>query len=242
MDLRENVILNKQPKTSLSEKELFYENMADEFDSVMNMYDTTARIGVVYDKMLEGYDLNKKLLLDAGCGTGWFSRKGCEFGADVVSVDVGLGLLSKVAEKCCSHCIAASVLSLPFQDDVFDFVVSSDVIEHTQDPAKALNELIRVLKPGGILAVTVPNKLWKPALWIAEFLKARPYQGFENWLGPLEFRQIIENSGCDILQQRGVHLFPFVFNFTHSFLNWFDNYGKGFYHIMLNLCLLCRKK
>jgi 2-polyprenyl-3-methyl-5-hydroxy-6-metoxy-1,4-benzoquinol methylase len=230
-----------QDKTNLSEKELFYENMADKFDSVMNMYDTTTRLKVIYDKLLADFDLNGKLLLDAGCGTGWFSREACKRGAEVVSIDVGTGLLGKVAEKCSSNRVAASILNLPFSDNTYDYVVSSDVIEHTQDPAMSLGELIRVLKPEGVLAVTVPNKLWKPALWAAEILKTRPYQGLENWLGPIEFMQIVENYGCEILQKRGVHLFPFVFSFTHGFLNWFDNYGEDFYHIMLNLCLLGRK-
>jgi SAM-dependent methyltransferase len=49
--------------------------------------------------------------------------------------------------------------SLPFPDGTFDVVYSANVLEHTADPRKVLSEAVRVLKPGGILHMEMPNFL-----------------------------------------------------------------------------------
>jgi Methylase involved in ubiquinone/menaquinone biosynthesis len=52
--------------------------------------------------------------------------------------------------------IRGSLLALPFQDDTFDGVVLTEVLEHCTDPVGAVNQVRRVLKPGGLLLVTSP--------------------------------------------------------------------------------------
>ena len=47
---------------------------------------------------------------------------------------------------------------LPFPDDYFDLVLSHEVLEHVQDDQQAINEILRVLKPGGRLILFVPNR------------------------------------------------------------------------------------
>jgi SAM-dependent methyltransferase len=49
--------------------------------------------------------------------------------------------------------------NLPFPDGTFDVVYSANVLEHTSDPKKVLSEAVRVLKPGGILHMEMPNFL-----------------------------------------------------------------------------------
>jgi ubiquinone/menaquinone biosynthesis C-methylase UbiE len=53
--------------------------------------------------------------------------------------------------------IAADVQQIPFADESFDYVVSSEVIEHVIEPEKAIHEMCRVLKRGGYLALTTPK-------------------------------------------------------------------------------------
>jgi len=83
---------------------------------------------------------------------------------------------------------------LPFQDDEFDFVNMSEVIEHVEDPKKVMSEVYRVLKPGGKVYVSVPNRFgfydqhfhiyfvnWLPRRWsdtfISIFGKHKDYSG-----------------------------------------------------------------
>ncbi len=56
-------------------------------------------------------------------------------------------------------------LSLPFADGEFDRVVAAEVLEHIPDDAAAIAELVRVLRPGGTIAVTVPRWLPEQVCW-----------------------------------------------------------------------------
>jgi SAM-dependent methyltransferase len=47
---------------------------------------------------------------------------------------------------------------LPYEDDRFDIVIARHVFEHIEDPVFAARELLRIVKPGGIIAATTPNK------------------------------------------------------------------------------------
>jgi ubiquinone/menaquinone biosynthesis C-methylase UbiE len=56
-----------------------------------------------------------------------------------------------------SRILNATGEALPFPDQTFDIVYSTNVLEHTDDPAQVLREAVRVLKPGGMLQVICPN-------------------------------------------------------------------------------------
>ena len=78
--------------------------------------------------------------------------------------------------------IDACKMGIP--NETYDLVISSECIEHTADPKKALSELARVLKPGGTIIVTSPNRLWYPVLWVSIVIKLRKFRGYERWLFP----------------------------------------------------------
>jgi len=221
---------------NLTEKETFYDRFAQEFDSKMNMYDTRKRLSVVFDELLPE-DLAGKKLLDGGCGTGWFSQKAVQRGAETYSMDVGDNLLEKVKSKCNSHLVVGSILDIPFQDNFFDVIVSSEVIEHTPFPLKAIEEFARVLKPGGVIVVTTPNKLWYFAIYLAQLFKLRPYQGLENWVSPFKLRSTFEKNGLAVEKHMGIHLFPFVHPVTYPILDFFHRFKKTLMPIMLNTAI-----
>ncbi len=58
------------------------------------------------------------------------------------------------------------IAALPFADDAFDLVICSEVLEHVPDHAAAVSELVRVLKPGGDLVVSVPRYFPEKICWI----------------------------------------------------------------------------
>ncbi len=222
------------------DKQLFYDRFADEFDSKMNMYDTEKRVRVLFEQLLPE-DLSGKRLLDAGSGTGWFSKRATERGASVTSIDIGHQLLRKVGEKCETDRAACDICQTGLAGESFDFIVSSEVIEHVPNPRLSITELNRLLKPGGVIVLSTPNKVWHFAITLANKMGARPYEGFENWVGYGELRDWFEEEGLVVESQIGLHLFPFISSLSYPILDFMDRFGKSLGPIMLNQAIRARK-
>ncbi len=97
-------------------------------------------------------------LLDVGCGTGRLlaDLRAREPATDAAGVDASLAMLAvartRLAEA--ARLVAAPAERLPFAAATFARVVSTSVLHHLADPAAALGEIRRVLRPGGLLLVT----------------------------------------------------------------------------------------
>lgn len=223
------------------EKIYFYDRFADNFDIVMDVYDTHRRLMIIFDEFLVDQELQGKRLLDAGSGTGWFSKWAVDRGARVTSLDVGINILKKVREKCSTDLLGGDICMLNLKKESFDFVISSEMIEHTPDPRKAVQNLCEVLKPGGILVLTVPNKIWHFSVVFANALRIRPYEGYEKWVGWWELQKWLEEEGMIIDRYQGFHLFPFIFEVTHPVLRFFDRFGNVLGPVMVNIAVKARK-
>ena len=112
-------------------------------------------------------------VLDAGCGGGRHAFEALRRGADVVATDLdgaALGDVARTAEAMALagevagggrlRTVVADVRDLPFEVGEFDVIIAAEVLEHIPDDRAAITELCRVLRPGGLLAVTVPR--WWP--------------------------------------------------------------------------------
>jgi len=224
-----------------SDKIFFYEGFASEFDATMNMYDTSKRVRIVFDELLPE-SLSGKLLLDAGCGTGWFSKKAAQRGANVVSLDLGVGLLKETAKKVDSLLVAGTAMNLCFRDHTFDVVVSSEMLEHTSDPRISFRELARVVKPNGLFVLTTPNKVWHFSVVLANALNIRRYKGYENWVGWPDLQTWSIDNRLGVLEMRGFHLFPFQWKLFHTLLTFLDRFGRSSLgKLMINVALKARK-
>ena len=224
------------------DKSRFYDSIASDFDEIMNHYDLQRRLEVIFDQLLNGKDLSGLKLLDAGCGTGYFSRRALAAGADVVSLDIGVNLLKEAQKKGARKPVASDVTKLAFAGDSFDVVISSECIEHTPSPATAVAELVRVLRPGGIFVITCPNRFWHWSCRLANALGIRPYLGLENWPSWSSLRDWSRASGIEIQQHIGLHLFPFVLTPTHPLLRFLDKAGNTLGPLYVNQCLLGTKR
>lgn len=222
-----------------SSQELFFDNIANDFDCIMNKYDVNKRLKIVFNML---GDIRGKSLLDAGCGTGIFSKKAVELGAKVLSFDIGENLLKETGKKTNSSKVVGSVCDIPCSSESFDIVISSECIEHTPNPEKAVQELCRVLKNGGTLVITTPNKVWHFAITIANKLKLRPYEGYENWLSCFKLRNLLKKEGIEILDLRGFHIIPFIFPRLYWFIDFCDRFGSSLGFIMLNTAVKGVKK
>lgn len=96
------------------------------------------------------------LILDAGCGFGEL-----ELFIETVGCDIDEKAL-RYAKKVCkneSEFVRASLLHLPFQDKVFSAMVMLDILEHVRHEALILKDSLRMLKPGGLILITVPLEI-----------------------------------------------------------------------------------
>ncbi|MGW7296057.1 methyltransferase domain-containing protein [Streptomyces xiamenensis] len=109
-------------------------------------------------------------VLDLGCGAGRHAFECYRRGAHIVALDRNgeevrtvAGWLAAMREAGEAPAAASAVaiegdaFALPFPDATFDAVIISEVMEHIPDDKGVLAELVRVLKPGGRIAVTVPR-------------------------------------------------------------------------------------
>ncbi len=96
-------------------------------------------------------------VLDIGCGTGRFTRALEEAGAHITGVDVDTAALAIAAGRVDGPLVHADAHGLPFADDAFDLAVTITATEFLTDPALALDEAVRVTRPGGRLLVAALN-------------------------------------------------------------------------------------
>jgi SAM-dependent methyltransferase len=117
-------------------------------------------------------------VLDMGCGGGRHAFALYKRGADVVALDyshddlVEVGTMfgairveGQAPEGARAHAVRGTAYSLPFADGSFDRVIAAEVLEHLPADTDAMAELFRVLKPGGLIAVTVPRWLPEKVCW-----------------------------------------------------------------------------
>lgn len=223
-------------------RELTHDRLADDLDILFNPYDFNRRMEVLIDEFLKDYDLANRLVLDAGCATGRTTQLLTQRGAATVSLDLGFRLVTYAYQRCrTTQPLVGDVLHLPFKDNAFDVVLSSEVIEHTPHPLAAVSEMYRVLKPGGHFVLSTPGRLWQIPVRLASRLKLRPYDGLENFVKPAELRSTLAHLGATIVEHRGFHLLPFQLTFLHSFVRYMDRYGKPLLPFMINQAIHCIK-
>lgn len=95
-------------------------------------------------------------MLDAGCGTGYALQLANRAGARVSGLDASAPLLDVARERVPDADLRVGDLeSLPYDDDTFDVVTAFNSVQYATDPAAAVAELARVVRPGGRVAIGV---------------------------------------------------------------------------------------
>jgi SAM-dependent methyltransferase len=111
-------------------------------------------------KELANGNLSYKVL-DFGCGSGQLVRELSAFGYTVYGCDVVLDDDNK-SEKGLLRKIEIQPYKLPYENNQFDIVVSTSVLEHAQNTEECFQEIARVLKPGGYALHLLPGKFYLP--------------------------------------------------------------------------------
>jgi ubiquinone/menaquinone biosynthesis C-methylase UbiE len=109
--------------------------------------------------------------LDIGCGTGWavcYAASLVKNEGRFYGIDISSKMIEKAVKNCggCEniHFYKADAATLPFEDDFFDSIICTNSFHHYFSPSKVLNEVYRVLKPGGkiyIMELTADGLIMK---------------------------------------------------------------------------------
>ncbi len=211
----------------MSDRRFFYETIANEFDSLMNSFDLERRLSIIFDELLPG-DLTGMRTLDLGCGTGWFSQRARARGARLVSADISLTLVHIARRRAQSDAVVADAGALPFAAASIDLIISSEMLEHLPQPECAIQELARVVSPGGVVVLTTPNRRWLWLVNLATRIGLRPFGGYENFLEFDELPRLLSKYGFLVEKHCGFHPWPFQIAFLRPLSRYIDrHYGSS---------------
>lgn len=157
-------------------------------------------------------------VLDVGCGTGLLSSLMKNQGNDVCGIDISEVALRKAELRGIKVKLGNIDNNLPFDDDIFDVVVCSEVIEHLFNPIEALEEIRRVLKPEGFLVLTTPNMAYilrRIALLFGKFPEEVKWARTSNtneWEHIRFFTltsliKVLESAGFSCIEIQGIYCF-----------------------------------
>ena len=138
----------------------------------------------------------------------WAHKKG----AKCYGIDISRKVLSAVKKE--AKYVSAKygdIRKIPYPDDKFDLIISIGTVEHFPDSIKALKEMKRVLKPGGMAMISVPVKydLWGRFLFIGLLQKlGRYHYGYEISYTRGQFKSLLNQAGFKILDGEGYLIFP----------------------------------
>ena len=189
--------------------------------------------------ILHGLDIqDSDHVLDAGGGDGYYSK----LVSEVTSAKVTLYDFDENALRSARinlqgkniEILQGGIEKMPFSDNSFDKIICTEVLEHVPDDNKGMQELFRVLKPNGLIAITVPNRnfpfLWDPLNWIMQNIFHRPikHSPFEDffagiWYGHIrlydvdELRRQLHDHKFVVKDQKAVTHFSLPFQ--HYTLN-----------------------
>lgn len=124
-------------------------------------------------------DLPKRMILDLGSGSGGFLIESTKRGWSAVGLELNKIKIEKAYDEALNGGVKIDIKqgvaeNIPFDNNSFDFINVSEVIEHVHNPKKTLEEVSRVMRPGGIAYISVHNRF---GVWDTHF---RIY--FLGWL------------------------------------------------------------
>jgi SAM-dependent methyltransferase len=191
------------------------------------------RVQTIFDWVDTSED---KVILDMPCGRGFYLNMlryvskatiiGAELEWDVIKkAQANVGHLDIPLQQ-------ANLYHLPYADNSFDAVILSEILEHVDDDVAGLREAYRVLKPNGIVAVTVPHANY-PFWWdpinktletvfkthIQHGIFAGIWANHVRLYTPNELRSSLEMAGFKVEEERSFthHSFPFIHNLVYGF-------------------------
>jgi ubiquinone/menaquinone biosynthesis C-methylase UbiE len=154
-------------------------------------------------------------ILDIGSGKGGFLIDAAKAGLDAYGIEVCKEYIDISNKKAEEQHVTLNIVkgvgeSLPFEDEVFDLINLSEVIEHVESPDMLLSEISRVLKIGGYVYISVPSRFsWYDTHYHLLFLNWMPRSWSHKLIGLLgKHKEYSKDNG----KQRIDEMFYSTFN------------------------------
>jgi len=161
--------------------------------------------------------INPKIL-DVGSGIGNNVKTLMSLASSITATDISDKVLAVLKERYKEasvkiDTVASHMQELPFNDNSFDLVVCTEVLEHIENLPKAIGECMRVLKPNGYIILSSPN-YFNPAGFIKIIFElmhpdkswdawGNHEDGHEDFMTSFKLRRVTKKSGVQILETRG---------------------------------------
>jgi len=137
--------------------------------------------------LLISLSLQSPRILDLGCGSGWLSDALSRIGP-TTAIDLANDVIAKAKTRYPQvSFMAGSFFEAPLPTSHFDVVVSQEVIAHLPDQAAYIELAARVLRPGGYLIITTPNKF----VMDRHDWPSQPAEHIERWLTVHSLKQLL---------------------------------------------------
>ncbi len=145
---------------------MFWNKISPVYDIFENVYNRKVYKGTGI-KVAEFIDESDNVL-ECACGTGAITEEIAKKAQKVLATDFAEGMLKRASKKCRKYGNVSfrqeDITDIKCEDESFDKVVAGNVIHLLPEPEKALNELLRVVRPGGkVIIPTYINMLKKPS-------------------------------------------------------------------------------
>lgn len=134
--------------------------------------------------------VKNKIVLDIACGEGYGANLLADAAKHVTGVDIDSRTIHQAAKKYCKSNLkfmAGRVEHIPLPDHSVDVVVSFETLEHTTEHTKMLQEVKRVLKPGGIAIISTPEK--------------KEYSDATGYINPFHVKELYEHQFTALVRQ-----------------------------------------
>ena len=164
-------------------------------------------------------------ILDVGCGLGFFLNSMARRGIKGYGLDYSLKSLSHARHLTAGEVCQGDAQGMPFLDNSFDKIIFTDVLEHVKDDSGTLKEIVRIGRPGSLVALVTPGvrgrlantgwrKLYHDEEGTPEYDERAGYE-------PEELRELMEDAGIRVSEVRQTLIFAaeFFLQFTKWFLS-----------------------
>ena len=171
---------------SISEQVSFYNDFWKDHTRIS--YWGMERTGVILTELAR-QRVDSPTILDLGSGTGWMSNILSAYG-EVTGVELSADAVEKARKNFPQATFySGDFFTIDFPKQ-FDFIVVSEVLEHFEDQKALVARIAELLRPGGAVVITTPNRLLRHEADVDGSLDGR-WQPIENWRSPAELKALL---------------------------------------------------